>query len=132
VAIEELGVCATLAACGLLKFFEFLSIRAQEYLLQFIIQMWSPDLHYFMVQGEQIAFTAVEDIYFLTGLPFQGMPLPAEPVLPVNVLLATLGQRYYSRENYMSGSIVSIRAMDALVHCCIATMIVRVYGSLTT
>ena len=85
-----------------------------------------------MVRGEQIAFTAVEDIYFLTGLPFRGTPLPAEPVLPVNVLLATLGRRYYSRENYMSGSVVSIRAMDALVHCCIATMIVRVYGSLTT
>jgi hypothetical protein len=132
VAIEEMGVCATLAACGLLKFFEFPLIRAQEYLLQFLIHMWSPDLHYFMVQGEPIAFTAVEDIYFLTGLPFRGTPLPAEPVLPVNVLLATLGRRYYSRENYMSGSVVSIRAMDALVHCCIATMIVRVYGSLTT
>jgi hypothetical protein len=52
VAIEELGVCATLAACGLLKFFEFPLIRAQEYILQFLIQMWSPDLHYFMVQGE--------------------------------------------------------------------------------
>ena len=34
--------------------------------------MWSLDLHCFMVQGEQIAFTAVEDIYFLIGLPFRG------------------------------------------------------------
>jgi hypothetical protein len=32
----------------------------------------------------------------------------------------------------MSGTIVSIRAMDALVHRCIAVMIVRVYGSLAT
>jgi hypothetical protein len=32
--------------------------------------------------GEQLAFTAVEDVYFLTGLPFRGMPLPAKPVLP--------------------------------------------------
>jgi hypothetical protein len=32
----------------------------------------------------------------------------------------------------MSGSIVSIGAMDALVHHCIATMIVRVYGSFAT
>jgi hypothetical protein len=79
VAIEEPGVHATLAACGLLKFFECPLIRAQEYLLQFLIQMWSPDLHCFMVRGEQIAFTAVEDIYFLTGLPFRGTPLPTEP-----------------------------------------------------
>jgi hypothetical protein len=32
----------------------------------------------------------------------------------------------------MSGSEVSIGAMDALVHCCVATMVVRVYGSLAT
>ena len=44
-----------------------------------------------MVQGEQISFTAVEDIYFLTGLPFLGMPLPTESVLPADVSLATLG-----------------------------------------
>jgi hypothetical protein len=131
-AIEEPGVRATLAACGLLKFFECPLIRAQEYLLQFLIRMWSPDLHCFMVRGEQIAFTAVEDIYFLTGLPFRGTPLPAEPVLPADVSLATLGRRYCSRENYMSGSIVSIGAMDALAHRCVAAMIVRVYGSLAT
>jgi hypothetical protein len=132
VAIEEPGVRATLAACGLLKFFECPLIRAQEYLLQFLIQMWSPDLHCFMVRGEQIAFTMVEDIYFLTGLPFRGTPLPTEPVLPADVSLATLGRRYCSRENYMSGSIVSIGAMDALAHHCVAAMIVRVYGSLAT
>jgi hypothetical protein len=91
VAIEEPGVHATLAACGLLKFFECPLIRAQEYLLQFLIRMWSPDLHCFMVRGEQIAFTAVEDIYFLTGLPFRGTPLPAEPVLPADVSVSYLG-----------------------------------------
>jgi hypothetical protein len=32
----------------------------------------------------------------------------------------------------MSGSVVSIGAMDALAHRCIAAMIVRVYGSLAT
>jgi hypothetical protein len=131
-AIEEPGVHATLAACGLLKFFECPLIRAQEYLLQFLIRMWSLDLHCFMVRGEQLAFTAVEDVYFLTGLPFRGTPLPAEPVLPGDVQLATLGQRYCSRENFMSGSVVSIGAMDALVHHCVAAMIVRVYGSLAT
>jgi hypothetical protein len=94
--------------------------------------MWSLNLHFFMVRGEQIVFTVVEDIYFLTGLPFQGTPLPAEPVLPANVMLVTLGRRYYSRENYMSGSIMSIGAMDALSHHCVAVMIMRVYGSLAT
>jgi hypothetical protein len=32
----------------------------------------------------------------------------------------------------MSGSVVSIRAMDALVHHCVIAMVVRVYGSLAT
>jgi hypothetical protein len=131
-AIEEPGVCATLVACGLLKFFECPLIWVQEYLLQFLIWMWNPNLHCFMVQGKKIAFTMLEDIYFLTGLPFQGMYLPVELMLPANMALSTLGQRYCSRVNFMSSSIVSIRAMDALVHRCIATMIVRVYGSLAT
>jgi hypothetical protein len=94
--------------------------------------MWSVHLHCFMVWGEQIPFTMVEDIYFLTGLPFQGMPLPTESFLPADVSLATLGWGYYFRENYISGSFMSIGAMDALTHCCVAAMIVRVYGSLTT
>jgi hypothetical protein len=41
---EEPTVRDTLAACGLLKFFECSLVRAQEYLLQFLIRMWSPDL----------------------------------------------------------------------------------------
>ena len=91
VAIEESGVRATLIACGLLKFFECPLIRSQEYLLQFLIQMWSSDLHFFMVLGEQLAFTVVEDVYFLTGLPFRGTPLLTEPILPGDGQLATLG-----------------------------------------
>jgi hypothetical protein len=129
---EEPTVWDTLAACGLLKFFECSLVRAQEYLLQFLISMWSLDLHCFMVWGEQLAFTMVEDVYFLTGLPFRGTPLPAEPVVPGDGQLVVLAQRYCSGENFMSGSMVSIGAMDALVHHCMATMIVRVYGSLAT
>jgi hypothetical protein len=90
-AIEGTGVRATLATCGLLNFFECLLIQAQEYLLQFLIQMWSPELHCFLMRGEQIPFTAVEDIYFLTGLPFRGTSLPAEPMLPRTILLADTG-----------------------------------------
>jgi hypothetical protein len=70
VAIEELGVCATLVAYEMLKFFECPLIQAQEYLLQFLIWMWSLDLHCFILWGENIAFTVVEDIYFLTRLSF--------------------------------------------------------------
>jgi hypothetical protein len=79
---EESTVRDTLAACGLLKFFECPLIRAQEFLLQFLIRMWDPDRHCFIVWGEELAFTAVEDIYFLTGLPFQGTPLPRIPCYP--------------------------------------------------
>jgi hypothetical protein len=94
--------------------------------------MWSPDLHCFIMRGEKIAFTVVEDIYFLTGLSFQGTPLPADPVLPRDVVLVTIGQRYSSGENFMFGTVVSIGVMDSLAHHCIAMMIVRVYGSLAT
>jgi hypothetical protein len=81
VAEARPAVRATLAASGLLKFFECPLIRAQEYLLQFLIEMWSPQQHCFLVRGERVAFTAEEDIYFLTGLPFRGTPLPAAPLL---------------------------------------------------
>ena len=131
-AIEEPGVHATLEACGLLKFFECPLIRAHEYLLQFLIRMWSLDLHCFIVWGENIPFTAVEDVYFLTGLPFRGMPLSAEPVLPREMTLVTIGQCYCSGENFMSGIVVSVSTIDSLAHHCIAAMIVRVYGSLAT
>jgi hypothetical protein len=95
-AIEGLGVRVTLATCGLLKFFECPLIQAHECLLQFLLQMWSLKLHCFLMRGEKIPFTAVEDVYFLTGLPFWGTPLPAEPVLPRTTLLAEIGWRYYS------------------------------------
>jgi hypothetical protein len=91
--------------------------------------MWSPDRHCFLVRGEQIAFTVVEDIYFLTGLPFRGTPLLVVPVLPRDTDLRDVTERYCSGENYMTGSAVSISGIDALLHRCKAVMIVRVYGS---
>jgi hypothetical protein len=94
--------------------------------------MWSLELHCFLVRGEQIPFTAVEDVYFLTGLPFRGTPLPVEPVLPRTTLLADIGWRYCSGQNFMFGTVVSILAIDSLAHRCIAAMIVWVYGSLAT
>jgi hypothetical protein len=70
-----------LAACGLLKFFDCPLIRSQEFLLQYLIGMWSTDLQCFIVRGEQLTFSATEDVYFLTGLPFHGMALPIDPHL---------------------------------------------------
>jgi hypothetical protein len=126
------AVRAALATSGLLKFFECPLIRAQEYLLQFLLQMWSPELHCFLVRGEQIPFTAVEDVYFFTGLPFRGTPLPAELVLPRDTHLREIVERYCSGEKYSSGTVVSVSGLDSLLHCCIAAMIVRVYESLAT
>jgi hypothetical protein len=129
VAEARPAVQASLAANGLLNFFECPMIRAQEYLLQFLIEMWSPEQHCFLVRGEHIAFTAVEDIYFLTGLPFRGKPFPVVPMLPRDTDLAEVVERYCSDEHYMTGSSVRISAIDVLLHRCIAAMIVRVYGT---
>jgi hypothetical protein len=129
VADARPAVRASLAASGLLKFFECPLIRSQEYLLMFLIEMWSPDRHCFLMRGEQITFTAVEDIYFLMGLPFRGTPLPADPVLPRDTHLQTVAERYCSGKHYMTGTAVCISGIDALLHHYIAAMIVQVYGS---
>jgi hypothetical protein len=71
----------------------------------------------------------MEDVYFLTGLPFQGTPFPAEPMLPRDTPLQEVAVRYCSGERYMTGSSVQISALDALLHECVVAMIVRVYGS---
>jgi hypothetical protein len=46
--------------------------------------------------------------------------------------LRTVAERYYSGERYMVGTAVSISGIDALLHRCIAAMIIRVYRSLVT
>jgi hypothetical protein len=79
---EESFVRGPLAACGLLNVFECSLVQAQEYLLLFVISMWSPDLQCFIVRGEYLAFSAIEDVYCFTGLPFRGTLLPVELVLP--------------------------------------------------
>jgi hypothetical protein len=78
---EESVVQGPLEACGLLKCFECSLVWAQEYLPQFLISMWSPNLQCFIVQGEHLAFIVIEDVYFLTGLPFRGTQLPTKLVL---------------------------------------------------
>jgi hypothetical protein len=84
------------------------------------------------VQGEELTFYVIEDVYFLTRLPFRGTPLPVELVLTRDGQLVVLAQTYCIGEDFISGSMVRIGVMETLVHHCIASMIVRVYGSLAT
>jgi hypothetical protein len=93
---EKPGVQRHLVACGLLKFFDFPLIWSQEFLLQYLISMWSVDLQCFIVRGQQLTLSVVEDVYFLTGLPFRGMALPADPQLSGDVRLIDMARRYCS------------------------------------
>jgi hypothetical protein len=129
VAEARPAVRATLAASGLLKFFECPLLRAQEYFLHFLIDMWSPRQHCFFVRGERVEFTAEEDVYFLTGLPFRGTPMLTAPVMPRETDLAGFARRFCSGGHFMTGSAVRINALDVLLHRCVASMIVRIYGS---
>jgi hypothetical protein len=131
VAKARPAVRATLAASGLLKFFECPLLQAQEYLLHCLIEMWSPRQHFFFVRGERVEFTAEEDIYFLTGLPFRGTSMLVAPVMPREMDLAGFARRFFSGARYMTGSAVRINALDVLLHRCVASMIVRIYGSTT-
>jgi hypothetical protein len=129
VAEARPAVRATLAASGLLKYFECPLLRAHQYLLHFLIEMWSPQQHCFFVRGERVEFTAEEDVYFLTGLPFRGTPMLTAPVMPRETDLAGFARRFCSSGHFMTGSAVRINALDVLLHRCVASMIVWIYGS---
>jgi hypothetical protein len=129
VAEARPAVRASLAASGLLKLFECPLLRAQEHLLHFLIEMWSPRQHCFLVRGERVEFTAEVDVYFLTGLPFRGTPMLTAPVMPRETNLAGFARRFCSGRHFMTGSAVRINALDVLLHRCVAAMIVRIYGS---
>jgi hypothetical protein len=57
--------------------------------------MWSTDLQCFIVRGQQLTFSVVEDVYFLTGLPFHGMALPMDPQLSGDERVGDLVARHY-------------------------------------
>jgi len=63
-----------------------------------------------------MTFLFVEDVYFLTGLPFQGMALPANPQLPGDVRLIDLAYDDCLRSNPMSGLVVLIKEMGVIFH----------------
>jgi hypothetical protein len=83
-------------------------------------------------EREQLTFSVVEDVYFLTGLPFHGMALPIDPQLPGDERVGDLVVRHCSGPNPMSGSVIRIEAIDDLLTECIDAMVVRIYGSLGT
>jgi hypothetical protein len=58
---------ATLRDCGLLKYFQIPSMRAQVHLLEHLVQMWDPDQQVFNVGAHTLTID-IEDIYFLTRL----------------------------------------------------------------
>jgi hypothetical protein len=129
VAEARPAVRASLAASGLLKYFECPLIRAQEYLLHFLIEMWSTQDHCFYVRGERVDFTVMEDVYFLTGLPFRGTPMLTPPTMARGVDLEEYAGQFCPGGDYMTGSAVRINALGVLLHRCVASMVVRIYGS---
>jgi hypothetical protein len=94
--------------------------------------MWSTNMQCFIVRGEQLTFSATEDVYFLMGLPFHGMALAIDPHLPGEDRVETMAARHCTGPNPMSGSVIRIEAIDDLLTECIATMVVRIYRSLGT
>jgi hypothetical protein len=87
----------------------------QEFLLQYLIAMWSTDLQCFIIRGKQLTFLVIEDVYFLTGLPFHGMALPADPQLSRDERLVDLVHRHYSGPNLMLGSVIEIEVLDEIM-----------------
>ena len=62
---------AALRDCGLLKYFRIPGMRAQVWLLEYLVRMWDPDQQVFIVGAHTLA-TDIKDIYFLTGLSRHG------------------------------------------------------------
>jgi hypothetical protein len=76
--------------------------------------------------------SSMEDLYFLTGLPFWGMALPVDPQLPGDERLVYLEHCHYLGPSPMSGLVICIKVIDDLFTQCITAMVVRIYGSLET
>ena len=58
---------AALRDCGLLKYFHIPGMRAQVWLLEYLVRMWDPDQQVFNVGAHTLTID-IEDIYFLIGL----------------------------------------------------------------
>ena len=78
---RDAAISAMLRDCGLLKFAQTSSMRAQLPLLHRIIEWWDPDEGLFHV-GDQTLTIERDDIYFLTGLSRRGHPVNLRGAAP--------------------------------------------------
>jgi len=78
---RDAAIAAMLRDCGLLKFAQISSMRAQLPLLHHIIEWWDPDQGLFHV-GDQTLTIDRDDIYFLTGLSQRGLPVSLRGAAP--------------------------------------------------
>jgi hypothetical protein len=65
--------CATLCACGLLRFFKLQKMKKEVLLLEHMIGLWDVAEQGFRI-GTQILTIELEYMYFLTGLLKRGVP----------------------------------------------------------
>jgi hypothetical protein len=79
-----------------------------------------------------MALSSMEDVYFLTGLPFRGIALSVDPQLSGNERLVNLVHRHWLGPNPMLGSIICIEVIDELLTHYISAMVVRIFRSLVT
>jgi hypothetical protein len=73
-ASEDPAIVMFLSQCGLLKFFQCPSMRAQPRLLNALIDYGHPNANAVMLEGHSLT-PMTEDIYFLTGLSRSGDPV---------------------------------------------------------
>ena len=65
-AKRDVGCLGALRGCGILKFFQTPSMISHPCLLEYILQMWKLEKHYFEV-GTHVLTIEVVEIYFLKG-----------------------------------------------------------------
>jgi hypothetical protein len=76
---EDPDAIATLAQCGLLKFFQCPFMQAQPRLLNALVGYWHPDVEEFMLEGHSLTLMT-KDIYFLRrGEPVNFHTFPSGP-----------------------------------------------------
>ena len=76
-ALQDAPTVHILRQSGLLKFLCTSPMRANVYLLEFLINYWDHDLGMFDLQGESLEIT-LEDVYFIVGLSRRRAPVNLE------------------------------------------------------
>jgi hypothetical protein len=67
------------------------------------------------VWGNKLTLFVADEIYFLTGIPFQGRELVVDPHLSGEDKVETIATRHCSGMNLTSGFTVRIEALDDLL-----------------